>query len=80
MLLCLHEAFFQGAIFCRAKAAIMPTAAKSQQRYFDVRFTPESRHVQCTSSCPLWANAAGDSCSLDAMSALPPEAGHVQRN
>jgi hypothetical protein len=23
----------------------------------DVRFTPESGHVQCTSSCLLWANS-----------------------
>src|SRR5262245_34384557 len=23
----------------------------------DVRFTPQSGHVQCTSPCPLWANS-----------------------
>jgi hypothetical protein len=22
----------------------------------DVRFTPNSGHVQCTSACPLWAD------------------------
>jgi hypothetical protein len=22
-----------------------------------VRFTPKSRHVRCTRSCPLWANS-----------------------
>jgi hypothetical protein len=30
-------------------------AAKS-----DVRFTPESGHVQCTSQCLLWANSGHD--------------------
>src|SRR5262245_37966594 len=23
----------------------------------DVRFTPKSRHMQCTSACPLWARS-----------------------
>ena len=27
------------------------------QRKRHVHFTPESGHVQCTSSCPLWANS-----------------------
>jgi len=28
----------------------------------DVRFTPESRHVQCSSSCLLWANSGLMQC------------------
>src|SRR5262245_27329239 len=29
----------------------------------DVRFTPESGHVQCTSPCPLWAKSRHVQCS-----------------
>jgi hypothetical protein len=36
-----------------------------------LRFTPESGHVQCTSSCLLWANS-GHCLSSIAMSACPP--------
>src|SRR5262249_2543597 len=37
-----------------------------------VRFTPESRHLQCTSSCPLWAKA---DILLDHFSCLRDECG-----
>ena len=30
-----------------------------------VRFTPKSRHVRCTSSCPLWANSGHRTVLLD---------------
>jgi|SoiMetStandDraft_2_1073263.scaffolds.fasta_scaffold314619_2 hypothetical protein len=29
----------------------------SAARLVDVRFTPESGHVRCTSPCPLWAKS-----------------------
>ena len=31
--------------------------AKADSRKIHVCFTPESRHVQCGSACPLWANS-----------------------
>ena len=33
------------------------THNRSTKGYRDVRFAPESRHVQCTTQCPLWANS-----------------------
>src|SRR6516165_4556457 len=31
----------------------------------DVRFTPESRHVRCSSPCLLWANSGHRAASFD---------------
>ena len=40
---------------------MMPSVANTPAAVFDVRFTPESRHVQCTSPCSLCAKA--NSCT-----------------
>src|SRR5262245_9225748 len=33
------------------------TQLRNKRRLHHVRFTPESRHVHCTSACLLWANS-----------------------
>src|SRR5262249_3889989 len=38
-----------------------------------VRFTPESRHLQCTSACPLRARSGHSACLLDHFVGAPEE-------
>ena len=33
--------------------------------FFDVRFTPESRHVRCKKQCLLWARSGHRAASFD---------------
>jgi hypothetical protein len=46
-------------------SALPPIAtAKADMPHGDVCFTPESGHVQCTSSCLLWAKSGHRPCQL----------------
>src|SRR5262249_49385442 len=42
-----------------------------ERQYRDVRFTPESGHLQCTSPCPLWAKSRHlEGCEFNGAAAL----------
>src|SRR5262245_21748754 len=41
------------------------TAKAKIPKHGHVRFTPESGHVQCTSTCPLWAKSGHGAMALN---------------
>ena len=41
----------------RSRAKAQPSLSRLDAINLDVRFTRESRHVQCKTACPLWANS-----------------------
>src|SRR5262245_23818947 len=43
--------------FCNTQFGVCPLWVKSRHMRCKVRFTPESRHVQCISPCLLWPKA-----------------------
>jgi hypothetical protein len=48
----------------QAMSALPPIATAKASAKGHVRFTPESRHVQCTSPCLLWAKRWGNRPAL----------------